>query len=240
MSGDLHIRMLIVDDEPAVCMLCKRIGESLGFSCMEAESAEAALTLLQTDAPDIVLSDVRLPQLSGVGLLERIKAVRPRIEVAIMTGHGSIASAVEAMKLGAYDYVTKPFAVEEMQLMLQRMAEKVRLVTERDLLRERVQELQGRIVHSRGSIGNNSVAASGVSPTLDLQQSPAVSDAVASQVPTDLEHLERITIQRVFDQVQGDKTLAGKMLGISRATLYRKLKRYNIGPRASAAAAGNS
>jgi len=71
----------------------------------------------------------------------------------------------------------------------------------------------------------------------DSPASAAVSEPFAPEAPTDLEHLERITIQRVFEQVHGDKMLAGKMLGISRATLYRKLKRYNIGVGASTGAA---
>ena len=70
--------------------------------------------------------------------------------------------------------------------------------------------------------------------------SAIVSEPFASEAPTDLEHLERITIQRVFEQVHGDKMLAGRMLGISRATLYRKLKRYNIGVGASARGCGRN
>src|SRR5437588_9668423 len=114
------------------------IGASLGFLCAEAETAEAALAYLENQVPDIVLTDLMLPNMTGVELLRRIKAQFPRTEVAIMTGHGSIESAVQAMKLGAYDYVTKPFRVEELKLALQRMAEKVRLVSENQMLREHV------------------------------------------------------------------------------------------------------
>ena len=85
-----------------------------------------------------MLTDLKLPTQSGVELLQQIKALLPRTEVAIMTGHGSIESAVDAMKLGAYDYIEKPFRVEKMRLLLQRMAEKIRLVTENEFLRERV------------------------------------------------------------------------------------------------------
>jgi len=74
----------------------------------------------------------------------------------------------------------------------------------------------------------------------DSPASAIVSEPFASEAPTDLEHLERITIQRVFEQVHGDKMLAGRMLGISRATLYRKLKRYNIGVGASTGAAAGT
>jgi len=138
MSEELKTHLLVVDDEQSIRRLCMTIGTSLGFACAEAESAEAALARLEADIPDLVLTDLKLPTQSGVELLRQIKSVLPRAEVAIMTGHGSIESAVDAMKLGAYDYIEKPFRVEKMRLLLQRMAEKVRLVTENAFLRERV------------------------------------------------------------------------------------------------------
>jgi DNA-binding NtrC family response regulator len=138
MSADLKIRLLVVDDEQSIRRLCMTIGTSLGFACAEAESAEAAVTRLEAEAPDLVLTDLKLPSQSGVELLRQVKALLPHTEVAIMTGHGSIESAVDAMKLGAYDYIEKPFRVEKMRLLLQRMAEKIRLVTENAFLRERV------------------------------------------------------------------------------------------------------
>ena len=138
MSDDLKTRLLVVDDEQSIRRLCMTIGNSLGFACAEAESAETAVTQLEAEGPDLVLTDLKLPSQSGVELLRKIKALLPRTEVAIMTGHGSIESAVDAMKLGAYDYIEKPFRVEKMRLLLQRMAEKIRLVTENEFLRERV------------------------------------------------------------------------------------------------------
>ena len=138
MNADLKIRLLVVDDEQSIRRLCMTIGTSLGFVCAEAESAESAVNRLEAEAPDLVLTDLKLPSQSGVELLRQVKALIPRTEVAIMTGHGSIESAVDAMKLGAYDYIEKPFRVEKMRLLLQRMAEKIRLVTENEFLRERV------------------------------------------------------------------------------------------------------
>jgi two-component system, NtrC family, response regulator AtoC len=138
MSDDLKIRLLVVDDEQSIRRLCVTIGNSLGFVCTDAESAETALEGLDNVAPDLILTDLKLPKLSGVELLRQSKTLLPRTEVAIMTGHGSIESAVDAMKLGAYDYIEKPFRVEKMKTMLQRMAEKVRLVSENEFLRERV------------------------------------------------------------------------------------------------------
>jgi DNA-binding NtrC family response regulator len=154
MTEDFRVHFLIVDDQQSIRKLCVTIGASLGFSCEEAESAEAALQLLETSAPDIILVDLRMAEMTGLEFLAAVKKMLPRTEVAIMTGYGSIESAVQAMKLGAYDYITKPFRVEELKITLQRMAEKVRLVAENEFLRERFKtetELHG-IVGSHAKI----------------------------------------------------------------------------------------
>src|SRR5207245_3601029 len=80
-----------------------------------------------------------MPNMSGLEFLEKVKKMLPRTEVAVMTGHGSVETAVQAMKLGAYDYIAKPFSpLEELRLFLRRMAEKVRLVEENQFLRDRM------------------------------------------------------------------------------------------------------
>jgi DNA-binding NtrC family response regulator len=434
------------------------VGEALGFTCVEANSGETALALLEEQPAHMILTDMVMPNMSGLEFLEKVKKLLPRSEVAVMTGHGSIETAVQAMKLGAYDYISKPFSpLEELRLFLRRMAEKVHLVEENQFLRERVdtesdlhgivgssakiqdvlrmisrlkdtrtpvlisgesgtgKELVARAIHFRGNFANRpfvAVDCGSLVPTLieselfgyekgaftgalrsktglfqsanggtifldeigelplemqakllrvlqekevrpvgsnqkvkvdvrvvaatnrDLEAEyrngtfrkdlyfrlnvvtvhlPALRDrrsdipmlahwfldrhapdssmqvthtamkcllqydwpgnvrelencieravalgdgktidlsdlppTIASASPstelapgvipsvvssTDLEDIERATIERVFEQVKGDKALAGKMLGISRATLYRKLKRYNIGGR---------
>ncbi|HXM21871.1 MAG TPA: sigma-54 dependent transcriptional regulator [Terriglobales bacterium] len=458
MSDDLRIRLLIVDDEQSIRRLCMTVGEALGFTCMEANSGETALALLEEQPAHMILTDMVMPNMSGIEFLEKVKKLLPRSEVAVMTGHGSIETAVQAMKLGAYDYIGKPFSpLEELRLFLRRMAEKVHLVEENQFLRERVdtesdlhgivgssakiqdvlrmisrlkdtrtpvliagesgtgKELVARAIHFRGSFANRpfvAVDCGSLVPTLieselfgyekgaftgalrsktglfqsasggtifldeigelplemqakllrvlqekeirpvgsnqkvkvdvrvvaatnrDLEAEyrngtfrkdlyfrlnvvtvhlpslrerrsdipmlthwfldrhapdssmqvtnaamkcllqydwpgnvrelencieravalgdrktidlgdlpPTIASASPSAEPatgaiagavssTDLEDIERATIERVFEQVKGDKALAGKMLGISRATLYRKLKRYNIGGR---------
>src|ERR1700726_3625327 len=138
MRDESKLRFLIVDDEQSIRRLCMTVGQGLGFSCIEAETAESALEIVETSPPDIVVTDLKLPSLSGADLLRKIRELLPRTEVAIMTGHGSIESAVDAMRQGAYDYIEKPFRVEKLRQLLQRMAEKVRLVTENQFLRERV------------------------------------------------------------------------------------------------------
>ncbi len=146
MTDDFRIRFLIVDDQQSIRKLCTTIGASLGFVCAEAESAEDALAYLESSAADIVLVDLKMANMSGLEFLGTLKKMLPRTEVAIMTGYGSVETAVQAMRLGAYDYITKPFRVEEMKLVLQRMAEKVRLVAENQFLMEQVRtqmELNG-------------------------------------------------------------------------------------------------
>jgi two-component system response regulator AtoC len=136
---DLRVRLLIVDDEQSIRKLCVTVGEALGFICLEADSGESALALLEEQPVHMILSDMVMPHMSGLEFLEKVKKLLPRTEVALMTGHGSIETAVQAMKLGAYDYITKPFSpLEELRLFLRRMAEKVRLVEENEFLRQRI------------------------------------------------------------------------------------------------------
>jgi two-component system response regulator AtoC len=154
-SQDLGIRMLVVDDEASIRKLCMTVGEGLGFSCMEADSGETALALLEEQPAHVVLTDLVMPKMSGLEFLEKVKRLLPQCEIAVMTGHSSVETAVQAMKLGAYDYISKPFSpLEELRLFLRRMAEKIRLVQENEFLRERVDtesELHG-IVGSSAKI----------------------------------------------------------------------------------------
>jgi two-component system response regulator AtoC len=152
MTPDFRIRLLIVDDEQTIRRLCMTVGESLGFSCLEAESGSAALALLEEQPVHMVLTDMVMPHMTGLEFLEEVKRIYPRIEVAVMTGHGSVETAVQAMKLGAYDYIAKPFApLDDLRLFLRRMADKVRLEDENLFLRERSETeaaVHGIIGHS--------------------------------------------------------------------------------------------
>lgn len=152
MTHEFQIRLLIVDDEQTIRRLCMTVGESLGFSCLEAGSGEAAFALLEEQPVHMVLTDMVMPRMTGLEFLEQVKRIYPRIEVAVMTGHSSVETAVQAMKLGAYDYITKPFApLDELRMFLRRMADKVRLEEENLFLRERSETetaVHGIIGHS--------------------------------------------------------------------------------------------
>ena len=103
--------------------------------CWQAKSAKEALERVESDAPELMLTDLVLGKSSGLELLAEVKKRSPLTEVALMSAYGTIESAVQAMRLGAYDFVVKPFRVEEFRLILERMVEKVQLTRENELLR---------------------------------------------------------------------------------------------------------
>jgi two-component system response regulator HydG len=128
--------------------MCQQVIESLGYQCLLAESGQEALELLERYPVDIVIADLKMPGMSGIELLDRAKARDGRVEVVIMTGYASVASAVQAMKLGASDYIVKPFSPEEMKLVIERLATTLDLKDENRYLREKLRSRTafGRLV----------------------------------------------------------------------------------------------
>ena len=115
--------VLIVDDEHTLARSAQAFLTDHGFEAEVAGSAENALQLLESLQPDVVFADVRLPGMSGLDLLKRIREFDPVIPVIVVTAYGSIEGAVEAMKLGAFDYVKKPVDLEELKLLADRARE---------------------------------------------------------------------------------------------------------------------
>ena len=137
------MNLMIVDDERAVREICREVAQSLGFNAMVADSAEQTYRLLDSQAVDVVLLDLRLPGAGGLDALHRIKQRRPDTEVIVITGYATVQSAVQAMKQGAYDYVTKPFSMEELRLLLERVTAHLKLKSENRMLREKIKSKQG-------------------------------------------------------------------------------------------------
>ncbi len=137
------LNLLIVDDERTVREAFREVVSSLGYRTGAVESAEQALRLIESQTVDLVFMDLTLNGVGGLGLLRQLKARRPEIEVIMMTGHGTVESAVEAMKAGAYDYVSKPFSVEQIKVLLNRASAHLRLKTENRVLREKIKSKQG-------------------------------------------------------------------------------------------------
>ena len=135
------VTMLVVDDEETTRRLCSDVAAGMGMKVHAAGSAEEALELLDQYPVDIVLTDLKLPETSGLELLKRIRAAHPQIAVLVLTQYGSIDSAVEATRLGALDYVTKPFRIEELRARLESAARGVELDQENRLLREQLRKI---------------------------------------------------------------------------------------------------
>jgi len=137
------LNLLIVDDDRATREACREVAQSLGFAALVAQSAEHAVRLLDTARPDAVLLDMRATGAGRLDALHTIKKLRPEALVIVVTGCGTVQSAVQAMKDGAYDYVTKPFSLEELRLLLERVAGHLRLKTENRVLRETIRSREG-------------------------------------------------------------------------------------------------
>jgi DNA-binding NtrC family response regulator len=130
--------VLVVDDEQ---VLAGAMGDYLGrhgYAVNIKSSGEEALKVIDREPPDIVVLDYRLPRMDGLEVLRRIKESRPEIEVIILTAHGSVEGAVEAMKVGAFDYLSKPLDLEELRLVVNKALHSVRQTQELDYLRSRV------------------------------------------------------------------------------------------------------
>jgi DNA-binding NtrC family response regulator len=142
-EGANFLNLVIVDDERAIREICREVAQSLGFNAMVADSAEHTYRLLDSQTVDVVLLDLKLPGAGGLEALHRIKQRRPDAEVIVVTGYATVQSAVQAMKNGAYDYVTKPFSMDELKLLLQRVTAHLKLKSENRMLRERIKSKQG-------------------------------------------------------------------------------------------------
>ena len=129
--------VLVVDDERTLARAIKAFLSESGYEAEVAGDAEQALRLLESMRPDVVFCDVRLPGMDGIELLRRIREFDPAIPVIIMTAHGTIEGAVEAVKLGAFDYLKKPVDLEELKLLADRARETSKLRQELSYYRRR-------------------------------------------------------------------------------------------------------
>jgi two-component system, NtrC family, response regulator len=129
------IQILLVDDEESIRRLAEKELSCLRRVVHTAGSAREAFDLVRRQQFDVVVLDIRLPDADGLDLLEEFKEAIPGVEVILITGHGNIDSAVEAMKIGAYDYITKPFALDRLDLVIEKAYQRVCLQRENRLLK---------------------------------------------------------------------------------------------------------
>jgi two-component system nitrogen regulation response regulator NtrX len=131
--------ILVVDDEEAIVSSLSSILQDEGYEVSVAKSGGEALKTYMADPPDLMLLDIWMPDMDGLETLRRIKEIVPTAQVMVMSGHGSIETAVKAIKLGAYDYIEKPLSLENVTLRVKHALEQYRLEEENRSLRTKVQ-----------------------------------------------------------------------------------------------------
>jgi DNA-binding NtrC family response regulator len=137
------MNILIVDDEPTIREACGEVAQLTGMKATMVATAEEAMEVLEHSSVDIVLTDLMLPHTSGLELLKRVHDMHPNLPVIVLTQYGTIDSAVAATRMGAIDYVTKPFRIEELRARLERASRAVELQQENQLLREQLRTRPG-------------------------------------------------------------------------------------------------
>jgi two-component system, NtrC family, nitrogen regulation response regulator NtrX len=131
--------ILVVDDEEAIVLSLSSILQDEGYEVAVAKSGVEALKIYTVDPPDLMLLDIWMPEMDGLETLRRVKELVPTAQVMVMSGHGSIETAVKAIKLGAYDYIEKPLSLENVTLRVKHALEQYRLEEENRSLRTKVQ-----------------------------------------------------------------------------------------------------
>lgn len=131
--------ILVVDDEEAIVSSLGSILQDEGYEVAVAKSGVEALKIYTVDPPDLMLLDIWMPEMDGLETLRRVKELVPTAQVMVMSGHGSIETAVKAIKLGAYDYIEKPLSLENVTLRVKHALEQFRLEEENRSLRTKVQ-----------------------------------------------------------------------------------------------------
>jgi len=140
-TGDTQrfpVRILVIDDEDIVLQSCERALVSGDYEIVTSLDPSAALDILEKEHFDLVLSDLKMPAIDGLDLLRKIKENWPDTEVIIMTGHGTVNTAVSAMKLGVFDYIEKPFTPDAINVIVEKALERKKLYSENARLRSEI------------------------------------------------------------------------------------------------------
>lgn len=157
------MKILIVDDEEIQRVSLQDDLRDAGYEAIAMESPQLVLELINKESFDVILSDLKMPGMDGIALLQRIREIQPDATVIMMTAYATVETAVQAMKLGAYDYLTKPFSTDELLLILKRVQKYRRVVAENVQLKKQIETR-----HSFGKIIGKSAAMQEVYNQLEI------------------------------------------------------------------------
>lgn len=132
--------ILIIDDEKSQREILSGFLSKKGYDVYSAESGSQGLKIVKDKTIDIILSDFKMPEMTGIEILEQVSLINPEISFVIITAYGTVENAVRAMQLGAVDYISKPVNLDELEILLDRIVENKNLISENQLLREQLQE----------------------------------------------------------------------------------------------------
>lgn len=172
MSND-RATVLVVDDEPEMARALCELLQAAGYRTLSANSGADALEIVKRKQPDLVISDLRMAEMTGHQLQAELHRIAPDLPVVIITAFGSIESAVESMKLGARDFITKPFGNQELLLVVSRTLENRKL-------RQEVGRLRGELARSYGI--SNIIADPKMGAVLEMVEE--VADSLATVLIT--------------------------------------------------------
>ena len=222
------MRVLIIDDDPLMCAGCQKVLERRGFTCTAAQDGLRALECIRRSSFDAVLLDLKMPGLSGMETLKKLRDESPNTAVVIITGYASIDSAVEAVKAGAFDYLPKPFTPEVLTTRVRQAVRAVRKTMEESLIRL---ELERNKFDYPANIPPPSMGriARLIHGSTEVADAPSVGElAVADNPPGNFAQLEADAIKKALLRFKGNKTRAAECLGINRKTLREKIRKYGV------------
>jgi DNA-binding NtrC family response regulator len=142
------LKVLVADDDNQIRHMIEDFLSMLGYEALLAENGKKALEMVRQEEVDVVITDMVMPEMSGIEVLRSVKAMRPETEVIVITGNATIENAIEALRLGSYDYLTKPLELQRLKLLLRRIGETRRLVRENRVIKQRLgqQDRYGELV----------------------------------------------------------------------------------------------
>ena len=148
----INVKIVYVEDSPDVRFACEQTMQLAGYEVVSVADAEQGLVMINQEPTSILMTDLRLPGMSGLELMNRVLQLDPDIPVILITGHGDVEMAVEAMREGAFDFIEKPSTAEKILAVIEKAREKRRLILENRELTSRLQQGQGPLLigHSHG------------------------------------------------------------------------------------------
>ncbi|HEX4697414.1 MAG TPA: sigma-54 dependent transcriptional regulator [Candidatus Udaeobacter sp.] len=167
--------VLIIDDERPVLMTLEALLKRHGYQVDTAPTATQGLRLLKSKSPTLVLLDLRLPDADGLEMLDRIKSESPGIQVIILTAHDSLHNAIESIKRGAYHFISKPYAPEELLSLIEKALEKDFLLRQTEELREKTEQLEKRL----------EIAESRPAPIFKSKPMQEIEELIRAMAPSD-------------------------------------------------------